>query len=100
MCANIIAFLPTFAEENNWLIINGTSTAIYETDVGLIVASFSLAQVVFSPVVSRVKNKIGAKNTMLGGLLLVFVSTTCLGLIAHVKHGVWFKYMAVGFRFL
>jgi hypothetical protein len=43
MVSNIIAFLPTFADENNWLIVNGNSTAIYETDIGLIVAAFSLA---------------------------------------------------------
>ena len=71
-----------------------------ETDIGWIIASFSLAQVIFSPLNSKIKNKIGAKNTMLCGLMLVMGSTASLGAIAHIHDGHKFKYIAIALRFI
>ena len=73
---------------------------ITETDIGWIIASFSLAQVMVSPFNSRIKNYLGTKNTMQIGMFLVMISTVGLGAIAHVKSNNTFKYIALVLRFI
>jgi len=44
MVSNLMAFLPIFVESNEWVNDgNGVSTQLTSNDVGIIIASFSLA---------------------------------------------------------
>ena len=101
MVANLVAFLPTFVEENAWVVAStGISTALTANDVSWIIAAFSAAQVLFSPFNSVIKNWLGTKNAIVIGLVLVMISTTGLGAIAHIKNGHQFRYIALGLRFI
>jgi MFS family permease len=85
MVSNLMAFLPIFVETNEWeKDANGVSSQLTSNDVGFIIASFSLAQVMFSPVNSLIKNYLGTKNAISIGMLLVGISTALLGFIARV----------------
>ena len=44
MVANLVAFLPTFVDSNNWEKgSNGLSTKLSDNDISWIIASFSAA---------------------------------------------------------
>jgi MFS family permease len=62
-------------------------------------AAFSLAQVLFSPFNSMIKNSIGTKNTILTGFFLVTITTIGLGAIANLSNGLYFTYCGIGLRF-
>ena len=49
MVSNLVAFLPTFVQNNTWAYVDGANTQLSENDIGWIIASFSAAQVIFSP---------------------------------------------------
>jgi MFS family permease len=68
-------------------------------DTSLIIAVFSVAQVIFAPFNALIKNACGAKNTILIGFILLSASTAGLGLIANVKTPRTFKYLAIMLRF-
>lgn len=60
---------------------------------------FSVAQIIFAPFNAYIKNKIGAKNTILFGFMLMTVTTSGLGFIAIIKDPIMFKWSAVVLRF-
>jgi len=97
MIQNVVSFLPTFIAYNNWTSPDGYHPN--EGDIGLILATFSIAQIIFAPFNAAIKNRIGSKNTILFGFLLVTISTGGLGVIAHVHNPHYFKWIAVGLRF-
>lgn len=101
MVSNLSAFLPLFVEANDWAVTtSGTDTKLSDNDISLILAAFSVAQVIFSPFNSLIKNWLGTKNTIIIGLFLVMISTGGLGAIAIVSNGDQFRYIALGLRFI
>jgi MFS family permease len=101
MVSNLSAFLPLYAASNNWTVTSdGTDTSLSDNDISLILAAFSVAQVIFSPFNSLIKNWLGTKNTIVIGLILVMISTGGLGAIAIIMNGNQFRYIALGLRFI
>jgi MFS family permease len=94
--ANLGAFFPLFAETNDWS--NGNK--LTDNDVALIMSFYSFSQVIFSVLISKIKNKLGAKNTILVGLSLVMFATFGMGLIQMVKDAEIFKFISLALRFL
>jgi hypothetical protein len=43
MVSNLSAFLPLFAESNDWAVVDGNSTQLMDNDISLILAAFSVA---------------------------------------------------------
>jgi MFS family permease len=105
MLLNVAVFLPTFLDDKNdlsqddggWVTEDGYT--INANDVSLIIAVFSVAQILFAPFNSLLKNKIGAKSLVLLGFLLLTVTTVGLGAIAKVSNPHNFKWFAIGLRF-
>jgi MFS family permease len=98
MIENMASFMPPFIENHTW-----TSSDNYKLtsfDVSLILSIFSVAQVIFAPFNSIIKNKLGAKNAVLVGFSLLTIATFGLGAIANFTDPHLFKYFAVGLRFI
>jgi MFS family permease len=62
--------------------------------------AFSVAQVVFAPFSSAIKNRIGTKNTILFGFFMLTITTFGLGAIAKINDAYTFKYVGDSMRFL
>ena len=94
--ANLGAFFPLFAQENDWI----NDKVLTEQEVALIMSFPMLSQVIFSPFVSRIKAKLGTKNTILLGLTLNMLSAVGLGSLSLVKEVTIFKYGSLVCRFI
>ena len=95
MLLNVAAFLPDFINEN----FSDPDNFLDETDGALIIGIFSVAQIVFAPFNSNIKNFFGSKNTILFGFALMTVTTFGLGFIARVKDANTFRWLALFIRF-
>lgn len=60
---------------------------------------FSVAQIVFAPFNSLIKNALGAKNTIILGFFLLTLTTFALGVVSLISNATIFKYVAVVVRF-
>ena len=58
-----------------------------------------MAQIVFAPFNSIIKNALGSKNTIVIGFFLLTITTFALGWIAAISNAQTFKYVAVVVRF-
>ena len=65
----------------------------------LILSIFSVAQIVFAPFNAWIKNKMGAKNTLLIGFVMITVTTFGLGLLSLIKNSQSFLIVALILRF-
>jgi MFS family permease len=92
---NLMSFLPTFYTDKEWT----SGPELTESDTALILASFSIAQIMFAPLNTAIKGRIGTKNSILVGLLIVTLTTTGLGAISHLNDTTQFKWCAVALRF-
>ena len=97
MIENMAAFMPPYIEQKKW--VSADKYLLTSFDASLILSVFSVAQIIFAPVNSKIKNCIGGKNTILLGFLLLTVTTFGLGAIARFEDPYWFKYLAIGLRF-
>ena len=97
MINNVVSFLPTYIEQAEW--ISSDSYQLDENDIALILAMFSIAQIIFAPVNGTIKNWMGAKNTIIFGFTLLTVTTGGLGAISHIRNPYYFKYTACILRF-
>ena len=61
--------------------------------------AFSIAQVIFAPFSSFIKNAIGIKNTILFGFFMLTITTIGLGVIANIHDAITFKYTGDALRF-
>jgi len=98
MIENMASFLPPFIGSHHW-----ESSDLYPIspfDTSLILSVFSVAQVIFAPFNSVIKNKLGAKNAVLVGFGFLTLATFGLGAIANFSDPHLFKYFAVGLRFI
>lgn len=96
MLLNVASFLPTFIQHNVW---SNPDEPLNSTDSGLIIAAFSVAQIVFAPFNSIIKNFFGSKNTIIFGFFLMTITTFGLGWISMISNSQTFKYVAVVVRF-
>mmetsp|Transcript_12602 Transcript_12602/g.21202 ORF Transcript_12602/g.21202 Transcript_12602/m.21202 type:complete len:214 (+) Transcript_12602:209-850(+) len=102
MLENMTALLPTFIKEKGW---DSTSEdpkppLISGFEQALILSIFSIAQIIFAPLNAIIKNKWGAKNTILFGFGILTLATFGLGGIARFENSRAFLYVALGLRFL
>ena len=97
MIQNLAAFMPPFIESHKW--VSSDNYLLSAFDVSLILSIFSIAQVIFAPFNSIIKNKIGAKNAVLVGFALLTATTFGLGAIASFDNPHSFYYWAVTLRF-
>ena len=107
MLDNVYAFLPGYIDERNekceWEdsdIDDPEHVTISDNEKALILAIFSIAQIVFAPFNAYIKNKIGAKNTIIFGFLLITASTFGLGALHFIQDHNIFKISALALRFL
>ena len=96
MLDNVVTFLPTFMESKSW----SGGVVPDEHNIAFILSMFSVAQIIFSPLNSAVKNYLGSKNTIILGFIIMTISTFGLGLIASVENANAFFYLACALRFL
>lgn len=82
MLLNVASFLPSFIDDN-WENPEDKLTAF---DSGLIIAVFSVAQIVFAPFNSIIKNFFGSKNTILIGFFMMTITTFGLGWISMIEN--------------
>lgn len=97
MIQNIVSFLPLFVQSNDW--DESSSFQINERSISFIIAIFSIASCIFSPINSFFKNKLGAKNTILFGFTLITVNSFGLGYISRIKNPKEFLVIALIMRF-
>jgi MFS family permease len=98
MIENMASFLPPFVGSHTWK--SDDNYALTPFDISLILSIFSIAQVIFAPFNSIIKNKLGAKNAVLVGFTLLTLATFGLGAIANFTDPHTFKYFAVALRFI
>lgn len=98
MISNIVAFLPIYIENKNWVSDDGFK--LNESDSGFIIAVFSIAQIIFAPFNGYIKNFLGTKNSIVIGFTMVTFTCVGLGLIANFDNPRSFLYAAVTLRFL
>lgn len=98
MIENMASFMPPFIDTHVW--VSSDQYKLTSFDVSLILSIFSVAQVIFAPFNSIIKNKLGAKNAVLVGFSLLTIATFGLGAIANFTDPHIFKYFAVGLRFI
>ena len=65
----------------------------------MIIAMFSVAQIIFAPINGTIKNALGAKNTIIFGFSMLTITTAGLGLLAKIDDITTFKYVACVLRF-
>ena len=93
MINNVVTLLPSYIENNVAL------STLSGTDTSLIMAMFSVAQIIFAPFNGSIKNWLGSKNTIVVGFILLTVTTVGLGLIANITDPTTFKIVACTIRF-
>lgn len=94
---NLTAFLPVFVESNAWS--NSSDYTLSSMDTALMLAMFSVAQIIFSPINGMIKNMIGTKNSMTIGYLLITITTFGIGVCANISDPLLFKYVVCALRF-
>jgi len=113
MIMNVTAFLPLYAEKRtDWENNNSTKTfknstgtyivkdsPITNTQISLIISIFSIAQIIFASFNSAIKNKIGSKNAIIFGFIMMTVTTFGIGTLTHMSNHYKFVYTAVLLRF-
>ena len=73
---------------------------IHSAYSGLVFAIFSVAIILFSPLVGKVFDKIGHKNLLAGGIGVMGVAIICFGYIEHMTNRVNIIVFAFILRFV
>ena len=98
MIQNIASFMPSFIYKRQWA--ETSDYKLNSSDVALILAIFSVAQIMFAPFNANIKNTLGSKNAIIFGFTEVTLSTFGLGYIANIDDPIRFKNAALILRFL
>jgi MFS family permease len=101
MILNVTAFLPLYTGgKHDWdgvvahrIQINETTkesqdvaySVITSTENSAIISVFSIASIIFAPFNSFIKNKIGSKNSIILGFIMMGITTFGLGLITWIN---------------
>ena len=96
MLLNLDTFLPIFCEENSW----DDQGSVSNIQVTFIIVIFALTQLIFAPFNSIIKNKLGAKNTIVAGFFTMTLSTYGIGIVSYIKDPTLFITIGIIMRFL
>jgi len=116
MILNVATFLPLYTDEkHNWdgvikLCPNPDKkkpedpekiecSEIGSIQVSAIISVFSIASIIFAPFNSFIKNKIGSKNSIILGFIMMGITTCGLGLLALINSSNLFVFIAIVLRF-
>ena len=97
MILNVVSFLPTYIEQTTWTSDDGFTPN--STDISIILAAFSIAQIIFAPFNGTIKNYLGSKNTIIIGFTMLTATTFGLGLMALITDPYMFIPVACVLRF-
>ena len=81
----VVSFLPAYLEENY--------PTLTTSDGAHMIASFSIASIIFAPINGIIKNYMGAKNAIIFGFSMLTLSTAGIGFAPIVKDPVLFKWI-------
>ncbi len=95
MLLNLDTFLPIFCEETLW----NDDAEVNNLEATVILVVFALTQIVFAPFNSIIKNRFGAKNTIIFGFVLMTATTFGLGLISYTNNAKLFLGISIALRF-
>ena len=98
MIENMAAFMPPYIENHPW--VSDDNYLLTSFDASLILSIFSIAQIMFAPCNSIIKNRMGSKNIIMVGFLLLTLTTFGLGAIAVTDDPYLFKNVSLVLRFL
>ena len=101
MLDNVYATLPKYVDERNekglWSVPGYEFSEVRYT---IILVMFSIAQLLFAPFTAYVKNKIGSKNTIVAGFILMTVTTIGLGMMTMIEDPMTFFIAGNALRFV
>jgi len=95
---NISSFMPPFIEGRAWISEDNYKLTTF--DMGVILSLFFIAQILFAPFISVLKNTLGTKNTIMFGFTLLSIATFTLGAIARLDNPHPFFWIAISARFV
>lgn len=99
MCTNnLVAFLPTFVKSKNVELHN--KFTLSQTEVAVIIAIFSAAQLMLAPYTSSLKNFFGTKSSIIGALFVEAMCIVLIGAVSTVNDPFAFKWFAIMLRFV
>lgn len=71
----IAAFLPIFVQEKNKALASSGGFDLKSSDIALIISAMQIAQLMLLPFASDVKNKVGNRNAIIGGIFVCGICT-------------------------
>lgn len=89
---NIATFYPPYTKEKH--------PTVTSTMVGVVLAMFEGSILIGSPIISMTMQKVGRKNYIILGNLLIVLSTVGFGLTKHIDNDIAFFIASVSFRML
>ena len=98
MISNIAAVLPSYLDEKtDWV---GPDIKLSSLEISYMVAIFSVAQMIATPLNSRGKNYFGAKNYIVIGWVVLTAATLGTGFTTYINNKVTFLVVTCLLRFL
>lgn len=94
MYLNVLSFVPNYVKKHYGEFISVTM-------ISICLSSFQLAAILSTKIHQLTISKMGRKNSILLGFLILFVTTTGLGMLALIPDGYWitFYFFACVIRF-
>eukprot|EP00347_Sterkiella_histriomuscorum_P011555 403372011 len=89
---NVESIIPVYIERNH--------KQLNETHSSLIMIALEIASFLLSPVVGIFLERIGRKNSIISGFVVMTISTIGLGLTQHIEDDWWYLAICIIVRFL
>lgn len=87
---NIATFYPPYNEKHH--------PTVTDTMVGIVLSMFEAGILISSPFVSMLLSKVGRKNFVIIGNILMVVASMCFGLLVYVENDTVFFILSLIFR--
>lgn len=87
---NVVTIIPNYVKEK-------FGSNIRELEVSYILTSFEIAALIFSPIVGMMLERLGRKNSIIIGFLVVItasVGIACTAFIQNDRHYLWTAVLA------
>lgn len=94
-----MAVLPDFVEKHTWDLSDGQQP-LNENDISLIISIFSISQILFAPFNACIKNRMGSKNTIILGFIVLTLTTFLIGGMKFITSPRLFLWTSCILRFL
>lgn len=88
---NIATFYPPYKNHHH--------KTITDTMVGTVLAMMEVGILASSPIISMILQKVGRKNFILLGHLVMIISSVGFGLLVYVESDITFFWISIGLRF-